>query len=432
MSDNATQSRPRRKFSGPPAEARLTVVFPLAHRQTRNITGQDLTIGREPPAGLALDVPSLSRQHVTLTWDPKSKTHFAKDAGSRHGTSLDGSPLEEAIELEHNAVLRLAEVVCVYEIGPLVELAPSTDALPGDSFAANALRALVNKAAPDPAPALIQGDTGTGKESVAAELHRLSKRKGPFLAINCAALSAQLIESQLFGHVKGAFTGADAASPGLFRAADKGTLFLDEIGELPESLQPKLLRALQQKEVLPVGSTAPIKVDVRVVSATNRDLAAEVEAGRFRRDLHARLALWELPVPPLAARRADLVEWLVRLLRKWAADRSVEPRADLPLEPEAVEALLTAPLRDNLRGLEKLVLQLGGQKVPLTAEQLPFAADKPEGEAAPAQRKAAPTKEELQATLEKLGSVRATARHYGRDRRQIYRWLEQHQLQWKD
>jgi len=438
MSDVATQSRPRRTIAGTPREARLTVVFPLKFRQSVALAGKTIDVGRSQPGGLSFDVPSLSRHHATLSWDAKSRSHWVKDAGSRHGTSLDGAPLDEAAELLHNAVLRFAEVICVYELGEPVEAAPPTEALPGSSMVANALRVAVNRTAADPAPALILGDTGTGKESVASELHRLSKRRGPFLAINCAALSAQLIESQLFGHVKGAFTGADAASPGLFRSANGGTLFLDEIGELPEALQPKLLRALQQKEVLPVGSTAPVKVDVRVVAATNRDLAAEVEAGRFRRDLHARLGLWEISVPPLAARRADLVDWLVLLQNKWAKERAVELRGEPLLEPEAVEALLGSPLRGNLRALEKLVLHLGTVKTPQSAEQLPAwlfdpdSAPKASAPVAQAQRRPAPAKDELLATLERLGSVRATAKHYERDRRQIYRWLEQYAIDWKD
>jgi transcriptional regulator with PAS, ATPase and Fis domain len=336
--------------------------------------------------------------------------------------------------LAHNAVLRLAELVLVYEVAKPFELLAPTLAVPGDSVASHLLRAAILKAAPDVAPVLIEGETGVGKESVAAELHRLSGRKGPLLPVNCAALSPQLAESQLFGHVKGAFTGAEAAGPGLFRAAQGGTLFLDEVGELTQELQPKLLRVLQQREVLPVGSTTPTKVDVRVIAATNRPLRQTVEAGGFRRDLYARLALWELAVVPLRERRAELVDWLRRLHQRRAGDS-----AGLPdLEPEAVEALLLAQLPENLRTLDRLVHALGSAHGPVRAEDLPswveaHGASEAEHDAErPSARRATPTREELSALLEKLGSIRATAKYLDRDRRQIYRWIEAFGIPWKD
>src|SRR6185295_11015283 len=172
-------------------------------------------------------------------------------------------------------------------------------------------------AATDPAPVLLHGESGTGKERIAGELHRLSGRKGRLIAVNCAALSRELVESQLFGHQKGAFTGATELHPGYFRAAQGGTLFLDEIGELSLEVQPKLLRAIQQGEVQAVGSTQPAHVDVRVVAATNRELQQAVNAGQFRADLYARLSLWELRVPPLRERRADLFPWIDRLHGRW-------------------------------------------------------------------------------------------------------------------
>src|SRR5262249_13842254 len=153
------------------------------------------------------------------------------------------------------------------------ESAADGDALPGRSAAATALRAALAEAASDQAPVLLVGETGVGKERAAEELHRLSGRAGPLVRVNCAALAPQLVEDQLFGHVRGAFTGAGDDQPGLLRAADGGTLVLDEVGELPAELQPKLLRALEERQVAPLGSTRAVRVDVRVVAATNRDLA---------------------------------------------------------------------------------------------------------------------------------------------------------------
>jgi two-component system, response regulator FlrC len=157
------------------------------------------------------------------------------------------------------------------------------------------------------APVLIEGETGTGKEGLARLLHSQSLRTaGPFVAINCAALPETMAEAMLFGHAKGAFTGATGDSEGLFRAADRGTLMLDEVGDLPLALQAKLLRALQEGEVLPVGATKAVKVDVRIIAVGNRDLAGDVDAGRFRADLYWRLNVMALKIAPLRARRQDI------------------------------------------------------------------------------------------------------------------------------
>ena len=177
----------------------------------------------------------------------------------------------------------------------------------GESQVAKRLEELLKRAADIESTVLITGETGSGKEEVARALHQAGPRADkPFLAINCGAMAATLIESQLFGHEKGAFTGAVGASRGAFRAADGGIVFLDEIGEMPLELQPRLLRVLQQREVTPLGSTAVFPVDVQVVAATNRDLAAEVRKGTFREDLYYRLNTIELAVPPLRERLADI------------------------------------------------------------------------------------------------------------------------------
>jgi two-component system response regulator AtoC len=205
-------------------------------------------------------------------------------------------------------------------------------------------------------PVLVRGETGTGKELVASLLHATGPRAGgPLVRFNCAAIPAELAEAELFGHAKGAFTGADAARPGFFRQAHGGTLVLDEVGELPLPLQPKLLRALQDGEVQPVGSGRVERVDVRVVSCTHRDLLAEAQAGRFREDLYYRLAVVELRVPPLRERREDVPLLVEAFRRRYARRFGLDA---VRLTPALVGALVQREWRGNVRELENAVARL--------------------------------------------------------------------------
>jgi len=200
---------------------------------------------------------------------------------------------------------------------------------------------------------LITGESGTGKELVARALHTEGNRaSGAFVAVNCGAIPDELMESELFGHVKGAFTGAVADRPGLFREADGGTLFLDEIGELSLGLQVKLLRALQEKKVKPVGGTGEQDVDVRVVAATNRELEAEVARGAFRQDLYYRLNVIELRLPPLRQRREDVPLLVEHFLRRFAKDQG---KALSALTPAAIKRLEDYDFPGNVRELENII-----------------------------------------------------------------------------
>jgi DNA-binding NtrC family response regulator len=215
------------------------------------------------------------------------------------------------------------------------------------------LRRTIDKVAPSSATVLLSGDSGTGKELVARALHYASERTaGPFVPVNCGALVSTLLDSELFGHVRGAFTGAEQSKRGLFVAAHGGTLFLDEIGELPLELQPKLLRALQDGEIKPVGGVEATRVDVRVIAATNRDLSEQVAAGKFRDDLYYRLNVIAIGVPALRARRADIAP-LARHFAEASAVRARRGRVEIAAD--ALAWLEAQPWPGNVRELENAV-----------------------------------------------------------------------------
>ncbi len=225
--------------------------------------------------------------------------------------------------------------------------------LEGHSPQLEEIRRVVERVAPTTATVLISGESGTGKELVARSLHRASDRaSGPFIKINCAAIPEGLIESELFGYEKGAFTGAGARKPGRFELADGGTLFLDEIGELPSPAQPKLLRALQEARFYRVGGTETVAVDVRLIAATNRDLREEVSAGRFREDLFYRLHVVPIQLPPLRERRADIPVLVRFFIERFGRRFERQVRA---VEPAAMAALQSQDWPGNLRELENAV-----------------------------------------------------------------------------
>jgi two-component system response regulator PilR (NtrC family) len=216
------------------------------------------------------------------------------------------------------------------------------------------VRSLVEKVARSMAPVLVQGESGTGKELVARAIHEVSPRGAmPFVAVNCGAIPEALLEAEFFGYRKGAFTGANEDREGFFQAAQGGTLFLDEIGDLPLAMQSKLLRAIQERSVRPVGATAETPLNVRIVSATHKDLAAEVQAGRFRQDLYYRLNVIQIRVPPLRERLADLPEICHAVLARLSADAGVG--APPTLSAGAVGLLARYPFPGNVRELENLL-----------------------------------------------------------------------------
>ncbi len=224
----------------------------------------------------------------------------------------------------------------------------------GESPAMQQVRSLVHKVARSMAPVLVQGESGTGKELVARAIHEVSARAAhPFIAVNCGAIPEQLLEAEFFGYRKGAFTGAADDRAGFFQAARGGTLFLDEIGDLPVTMQSKLLRAIQERAVRPVGAVSEQPVDVRLLSATHKDLAAEVQAGRFRQDLYYRLNVIQIRVPPLRERLQDLPEIAAQVLGRIARDAGVSPAPRLT--PRALAQLSAHGFPGNVRELENLL-----------------------------------------------------------------------------
>ena len=241
------------------------------------------------------------------------------------------------------------------------------------------------------ASVLITGESGTGKEVLARHIHRLSRRaRGPFVALNCAALPESLLESELFGHEKGAFSGAVAMRKGKFEQADGGTLLLDEIGEMDPRLQAKLLRVIQEREVDRLGGTHPVKVDVRLLAATNRDLAAEVRAGRFREDLYFRLNVVTLRIPPLRERPADIPALATHFADRFAAANGLPRR---PIAPAAMALLAAHPWPGNVRELEnamhRAVLLAEGPTITEAAIELAPLPQPPAASPAPAAAPAA-------------------------------------------
>jgi len=212
---------------------------------------------------------------------------------------------------------------------------------------------LTEKVAPTPSTVLITGESGVGKEVVARTVHMLSQRKdNVFLPVNCSAIPETLLESQLFGHMKGAFTGAVNSQEGLFQRARGGTIFLDEIGEMPLSLQPKLLRVIEEKKVLPVGSTNPVHVDVRILASTNRDLKGEVEAGRFRGDLYYRLDVIGIHIPPLRERREDIPLLVEHLMRRHNLEMKKSYKG---VNNATMRVLMALPWKGNVRELDNVL-----------------------------------------------------------------------------
>ena len=444
----------------------LILVYSRLHAQlpcALAFSGDITTVGRESDNTLSIPEAAVSRYHARV--ERHGGVSILYDLGSTNGTIVNSARVE-SIELREHDIIRIGDTVFRYAArgvysygayrldGSVVPHArPFRHGIEAPlligGFQVDALLDRIDKVACTGLTVVITGESGTGKELVARELHRRSGREGHFQAINCAALPANLIESELFGYRRGAFSGASHDKQGLVTVADGGTLFLDEIGDMPMEAQAKLLRVLQEKEVLPVGATVAEPIDVRVVCATHRNLDAYVADGQFRGDLLGRLSEFRVELPPLRGRREDIFS-LVRHFLAHAGHPDAEvtfpymlglSHYDWPYNVRELESAVKlsvalasgAPL--GLAHLPETIQQklrghglksAGGLARPGEETAAPGAATVPPR---PSAYGTAPTEDELREMLARHGgNIAAVGRELGKQRMQVHRWLKRYEI----
>jgi transcriptional regulator with GAF, ATPase, and Fis domain len=453
-----TDGHGRARRAGP-VEAQLFLVLqcdqPLQPSARYSLGHVDLVnIGRGPRQSERLEETAVRRLEVRVPDRWMSGTHASltrvlgrwvlEDRGSKNGTLLNGTATARG-ELQDGDLLELGHSFFLFR-----DAVPATTGESPD-LSATDLRApapgLVTLAAPlaqqfgllaqvaaSTVSVVIRGDSGTGKELIARAVHRLSGRGGAFVAVNCGSLPETLVETELFGYRKGAFSGANEDRPGLIRSADRGTLFLDEIGDLPPSSQAAFLRALQEQEVTPVGATKPVPVDFRLCAATHRDLEQLVARNEFRGDLFARISGFTVTLPPLRERREDLGIIIGTLLRRLHPDRAEQ----VAFSCDAARSLFAHEWPLNVRELEKALqaaVVLAGDE-PVAPWHLPEAVRAAGLEPSSASGGVKPLSDEdraLKGELEQLlrehkGNISAVARAMGKARMQIQRWVKRFAL----
>jgi transcriptional regulator with GAF, ATPase, and Fis domain len=315
------------------------------------LDGGAATVGSAPGNRLCIADPLVSRLHCEIRVRPDAIT--LRDRGSTNGTFVDGVRVRDA-DLPAGTLVLVGASRFRIEVQDEPAFVPLSDRaslgeLVGSSFEMRRVYAVIERIAPADATVLLQGETGTGKEVVARTIHALSRRATkPFVPVDCGSIPANLFESELFGHVRGAFSDAVSDRRGVFEEADGGTLFLDEIGEIPIELQPKLLRALETRSVRRVGTNTARPVDVRIIAATNRPLAKAVNEGLFRDDLYYRLAVVDLALPPLRARREDIAPLATHFLTRLRGENAVLP-------PDLAASLAQRDWPGNVRELRNFV-----------------------------------------------------------------------------
>ncbi|MFO0636904.1 MAG: sigma 54-interacting transcriptional regulator [Nannocystaceae bacterium] len=318
-----------------------------------DVAGPRVTLGRGPACDVVLDDASLSTTHCEI--ELGDARVVLRELGSRNGTWVGPARVLDRVALPDGAEFIVGGCHFAVRFGPSIAVplagTPHFHGMHGHSDAMREIFALLDRLGPTPLTTLVLGETGTGKEEVARALHAASQRRGPFVVLDCGSLPHALAESVVFGHRKGAFTGAIADRPGCFEEADGGTLFIDEIGELPLELQPKLLRALDRREVVRIGEHVVRAVDVRVIAATNRELRKAIGEGTFRLDLYHRLAHVIVQIPPLRQRPQDIEP----LARHFAAMVSDRVGRQFSLDQGALARLRDQPWEGNVRQLRHVV-----------------------------------------------------------------------------
>jgi len=413
------------------------------------LTAERHVIGRDAgSADLTLKAPAVSRVHAEVVRE--GRRFVLRDLGSRNGVIVNGRKVQN-IELEPLDEVRIgdaifkfveenADALARYRIDGALpagqrRLAQKPSALAG-GYQIDAITAEIERVAPTPLSVIVRGPSGTGKEVIASELHRLSGRRGRLAAVNCTALPQNLIESELFGYKRGAFSGADRDKPGLIRHAEGGTLLLDEIGDMPPEAQAKLLRVLQARELLPLGATTPEPVDVRVVAATHRDLERLQREGKFREDLFARLNEYSVELPALHERKEDVYLLTQTFLARHGGVGKAPSFAFM-------SGLLHYDFPYNVRELEACIKRALAlcDGATLEPEVLPEAVQETmadygrEGHLRPSQppedpeAQGAPDEPALRELLTKhQGNVAAVGRELSKARMQIHRWMKRYAI----
>ncbi len=400
-------------------------IFP-ADSSVHVLSGAKVGLGRGEECEIRLEGDRVSRRHAELY--RQGPIWVLRDCGSTNGTFLDGVLVgHEAVH--PGAVIRIGGNVGVVRLVRAAKRLEWSEVTPGFWLGDAALAALGEAfhVATAKLPIAIAGETGTGKERVARAIHTLSGRGGEFVGINCAAISERIAESELFGHVKGSFSGATASHPGHLRASSGGTLFLDEVSELPLAAQAKLLRAIQEQEVTPVGASRPISVDLRIIVAAQKALASYVQQGLFREDLMMRLNGLVVRVPTLRERREDIIRLFVEFMKHEAGDRAVPA-----FHAKFVERLCVFGWPGNVRELELLARRLfalhGKTKKMLSLEDLPkdmAPSARVEPRVSDANRKDYDVDRLTKAMRDCDGNLTAAARQIGLSRMRAYRLLNE-------
>ncbi len=345
-----------------------------------------IRIGKKKDNDIVIDDATVSRNHSEI--EATSDSFLLRDLNSTNGTFINGTKVKEAF-LSPGDVITIGNTVMVYQaFDEKVQMEPSKNnffgEMVGKSKKMRQIFGVLERISPTLATVIIEGETGTGKELVARAIHVNSLRKDkPFVVLDCSAIAPNLIESELFGHVKGSFTGAVKDRRGAFEEANAGTIFLDEIGELTLDLQPKLLRALEQREIKRVGSTQSINLDVRVLCATNRNLRKEVEEGRFREDLYYRLSVVKIQLPPLRERLEDIPLMVERIISQARFNKKPDGSFFVSkVEDDALKTLSHYQWPGNVRELAN-ILERGvsfAQDGVLSASSLQFVFNESHGE----------------------------------------------------